>query len=181
MQSLRTTLVFLAILFSTVGCDAPRKEHHVPGTEVDLKGGAEQESWNPRLVISDSGMPKTVLSARHAVEYRKGEKHEIHVDGAVSVRIFNRDGSSTLITAGRGIVHDNRDIEAFDNVVIRSEDGTVLKTEHIIRSGRDRMIRSDKAVTITSPTRTIRGYGFESDEAMKRYRIFHASGEALTP
>jgi LPS export ABC transporter protein LptC len=147
---------------------------------VSGKDMPTQESWNVTLVISDNGRTKTVVTARHAAEYRQGEKQEIRLDGGISVQLFNRDGTATLLTAGRGIVHDNRDIEAFDNVVIRSADGTVLRTEHISRTSSDRMIRSDKYVTITGPARTIRGYGFESDEAMKRYRIFHASGEALS-
>lgn len=139
-----------------------------------------QESWNVTLAISKSGRTKTIVSARHAAEYRQEEKQEIRLDGGVSVQLINRDGTTTLVTAGRGIVHDNQDLEAFDNVVIRSADNTVIRTEHIYRSNEERMIRSDKYVTITSPTRTIRGYGFESDDAMKRYRIFHASGEALS-
>jgi len=147
---------------------------------VSGKDMPAQESWNVTLVVSDNGRTKTLVSARHASEYRQGEKQEIRLDGGVSVQLFNRDGTATLLTAGRGIVHDNRDIEAFDNVVIRSADGTVLRTEHISRTSNDRMIRSDKYVTITGPSRSIRGYGFESDEAMKRYRIFHASGEALS-
>jgi len=167
-------------VFSAVGCSAPKVESRTPTAAVSAKDMPAQESWNVTLVISDSGRTRTVVSAHHAAEYRQGEKQEIRVDGGVSVQLFNRDGTFTLVTAGRGIVHDNQDIEAFDNVVIRSADGTVLRTEHISRSSQNRMIRSYKYVTITSPSRTIRGYGFESDDAMKRYRIFHASGEALS-
>lgn len=147
---------------------------------VSAKDMPAQESWNVTLIVSDNGRTKTIVSARHAAEYRQGEKQEIHLDGGVNVQLIDRDGTTTLVTAGRAIVHDNHDIEAFDNVVIRSADNTVIRTEHISRTSHDRMIRSDKYVTITGPTRTIRGYGFESDEAMKRYRIFHASGEALS-
>jgi LPS export ABC transporter protein LptC len=152
----------------------------MPTSPISAKEMPAQESWNVNLVISSEGRTRTLISARHAAEYRKGEKREIRVDGGVDVQMFNRNGTSTRITAGRGIVHDNQDIEAFDNVVIRSDEDTVIRTEHITRSFRDGMIRSDKYVTITSPSRTIRGYGFESDGAMKRYRIFHASGESLS-
>jgi LPS export ABC transporter protein LptC len=152
----------------------------MPAAAVSTKDMPAQESWNVTLVVSDNGRTKTIVSARHASEYRQGEKQEIRLDGGLNVQLFDRDGSATLITAGRGIVHDNHDIEAFDNVVIRSADGTVMRTEHIWRTSHDRMIRSDKYVTISGPSRTIRGYGFESDEAMKHYRIFHASGEALS-
>ncbi len=133
------------------------------------------------LALSDSGKPRTLISARHAAEYHLGEKKEIMIDGGINVTIFSRkDGTPTYITAGRGVVHDNQDIEAFDNVIIRAGDGTVIRSEHITRNFRDRMIRSDKNVTVTKPTQTVRGSGFESDEAMKRYKIFHASGEAVS-
>lgn len=139
-----------------------------------------QESWNVTLMVSSNGRTKTIVSARHAAEYRQGDKQEIRLDGGVNVQLINSDGTATIVTAGRGIVHDNQDIEAFDNVVIRSADNTVIRTQYINRINQTRMIRSDKYVTITSPTRTIRGYGFESDDAMKHYRIFHASGEAYS-
>lgn len=162
------------------GCGARDEERRNADTVVSSQEQPAQESWDITIVISDSGHRKTLIKAGHAAEYHKDDKKEIHVDGGVSVRIVNPDSSTTLITAGRGIVHNNQDIEAFDDVVIRSDDGTVLRTEYITRSASDHMIRTDKYVTITSPSRTIRGYGFESDDGMKRYRIFHASGEALS-
>lgn len=146
---------------------------------VSDKEQPDQESWNLRLLLSDSGRSKTLLEARHAAEYRQGEKQDIRIDGGLILRLFTESGSSTLITADRGIVHSNQDIEAFDHVVITTEDNTELRTEHITRTSHDHMIRSDRYVTINGPSRNIRGYGFESDDAMKHYRIFHASGEAL--
>lgn len=162
------------------GCGARDEKRRSADTVVSSQEQPAQESWDITIVISDSGARKTLIKAAHAAEYHKADKKEIHVDGGLSVRIVNPGGSTTLITAGRGIVHNNHDIEAFDDVVIRSDDDTVLRTEYITRSARDHMIRTDKYVTITSPSRTIRGYGFESDDAMKQYRIFHASGEALS-
>ncbi|RXK88743.1 LPS export ABC transporter periplasmic protein LptC [Chlorobaculum sp. 24CR] len=166
--------------FSAVGCSAPKVEPRAPTVAVSAADMPAQESWNVTLMVSSDGKTKTIVSAHHAAEYRQGEKQEIRLDGGVSVQLINSDGAATLMTAGRGIVHDNQDIEAFDNVVIRSADNTVIRTEYINRSSQERMIRSDKYVTITSPTRTIRGYGFESDDAMKRYKIFHASGESFS-
>jgi LPS export ABC transporter protein LptC len=139
-----------------------------------------QESWNITLALSDSGKSRTLISARHASEIHQGEKKEILIDGGISVTIYSKDGAPTRITAGKGIVHDNQDLEAFDNVIISSSDGTVIRTEHMTRSNQSHMLRSDKAVTITKPSQTIRGSGFESDEAMTHYRIFHASGEAVS-
>lgn len=165
---------------SLIGYGAPKTERRTPPPAVSSQDQPAQESWDVSIVISDSGRQKTLIKAAYVAEYRKGEAKEIQADGGVSVKIVNADSSATIITANRSLVHGNQDIEAFGNVVIRSGDGTVIHTEHITHSAHDRMIRSDKFVTITSPSRTIRGYGFESDDAMKHYRIFHASGEALS-
>jgi LPS export ABC transporter protein LptC len=154
-------------------------EMRKPAPAVSENEQPDQESWNVRLMLSDSGKSKTLLEARHAGQYRQGEKQEIRIDGGLALRLFNDGGTSTLITAEKGIVHGNQDIEAFNHVVIRTENGTEIRTEYIMRSNLDRMMRSDRFVTINSPSGSIRGYGFESDDAMKSYRIFHASGEAL--
>ncbi|NTW50942.1 MAG: LPS export ABC transporter periplasmic protein LptC, partial [Chlorobiales bacterium] len=61
---------------------------------------------------------------------------------------------------------------------VTSTDSTVLRTEQMKWSNDDQKIRSDQFVTITKPTETLRGYGFESDQSMKNYRIFKVSGEA---
>lgn len=133
------------------------------------------------MALSDSGRAAAVIRAGHAAEYHQGEKKELFIDQGISVTIHDRNGGApTVITAGRGVVHNNQDIEAFDNVLIRSGDGTSISTEHIVRTSSDRILRSDRYVTITKPSQTIRGYGFESDDAMKRYRIFKASGEAVS-
>jgi len=84
------------------------------------------------------------------------------------------------MTAGRAVIHDNQDIEAFDNVVIRSGNGTVVRTDSVIRTDADHMLRSKAFVTIERPGETIRGNGFESDDNMKQYRIFKASGESVS-
>ncbi|NTU58182.1 MAG: LPS export ABC transporter periplasmic protein LptC [Chlorobiaceae bacterium] len=169
------------MLSCTVGCDAPEKGHHMPTSGLSGKQLPAQESWDMTLALEDAGKAKTLISAKHAAEYHQGEKKEILIDGGISVTIFGRDNAApTRITAGRGIVHDNQDIEAFNDVVISAGDGTVVRTEHITRSNKDRMLRSDKYVTVTKPSQTIRGTGFESDEAMTRYKIFHASGEAVS-
>ena len=77
------------------------------------------------------------------------------------------------------MIHDNQDIEAEGNVVITSSGTTVIKTEYIKRTGKDKMLRSDKLVTIIKPDETITGQGFESDQSLKKYRIFRGSGKAL--
>jgi LPS export ABC transporter protein LptC len=171
----------LAILSCTAGCGAPDKGRPSPATGVSEPRLPAQESWNLSVSISDSGRTTAAITAGHASEYHQGEKKELVIDHGINVRINDRNGGApTLMTAGRGVLHDNQDIEAFDKVLIRSGDGTTISTEHIVRTNSDRMLRSEKYVTITRSSQTISGYGFESDDAMKRYKIFKASGEAVS-
>ena len=171
----------LAILSCTAGCGARDKGRPSPATGVSAQQLPSQESWDISVAISDSGKPTALIRAGHAAEYHQGEKKELVLNRGIEVTINDRNGGApTSITAGRGLLHDNQDIEAFDKVLIRSGDGTTISTEHIVRTSSDRMLRSDRYVTINKPSQTIRGYGFESDDAMKRYRIFQASGEAVS-
>jgi LPS export ABC transporter protein LptC len=175
------TFFLLAILLCTAGCGARDKGRPSPASGVSDRELPAQESWNITLAVSDSGRPSSLVRAGHASEYHRGEKRELYIDRGIAVTIYDpQGGAPTYMNAGRGVLHDNQDIEAFDHVLIRSGDGTTISTEHIVRTNSDRMLRSDKYVTITKPSQTIRGYGFESDDAMKRYRIFQASGEAVS-
>ncbi len=175
------TFAFLAILAGTAGCGAPERGRPSPAAVSYGQNLPTQESERISIVFTENGRKAAVIQAGHAAEYRRGEGRELIVDGGVRVTIHDRNGGPpTIMSAGRGIVHDNQDIEGFDHVVIRSGDGTVVSTEHIIRSGSDHMLRSERFVTITKPSQTIRGYGFESDAAMKRYKIFKASGKAVS-
>ncbi len=129
--------------------------------------------------MSDSGQPVALIRAGHAAEYHEGAKKELYFDGGINVTIYDHNGGQpTRMQAGRGVLHDNQDIEAFGRVRIHSGDGTTISTEHIIRTSKDKMLRSEKAVTITKPSQVIRGIGFESDDKMQTYKIFKASGEA---
>lgn len=175
------TCFLLAILSCTAGCGAPEKGRPSSASGTSGESLPAQESWEITLEVSEAGRKSAVVTAGHASEYHQGAKKELLIDRGIRVTMFDRNGGPpTVMSAGRGIMHDNQDIEAFDNVIIRSGDGTVIRTEHIVRSSADRMLRSERYVTITKPSQTIRGYGFESDDAMKRYKIFQASGEAVS-
>ncbi|NTU68711.1 MAG: LPS export ABC transporter periplasmic protein LptC [Chlorobiaceae bacterium] len=173
--------LLLAILSCTAGCGAPDKGRPSPAAGISALRLPAQESRGVTVAVSDSGRQTALIRAGHVAEYHEGEKKELVIDGGITVTIHGRNGGApTLMTAGRGLVHDNQDIEAFDQVVIHSGDGTTIRTGHIVRTSSDQMLRSEKFVTITKPSQTIRGYGFESDDAMKRYKIFKASGQAVS-
>jgi LPS export ABC transporter protein LptC len=178
----KTFIVFfiLNILIFISGCGAPQNEHRSPETGFIGPDHPVQESWSIKLEMSESGSSRGIIEAGHGAIYRRGSGDEHHLDGGIKVTFFDvNDHSTTSITAEKAVVHDNQDIEASGNVVITSRGTTVIKTDYARRTAKDKMIRSEKFVTITRPNETIRGYGFESDENLKKYRIFRGSGEAF--
>jgi len=173
-------LLLLTVLLSSGGCGAPGKERRFLETTFDTESYPVQESWNITLSVYDAGFRKGTVRAGHATEYRQKGKNTFHLDRGVTVTVYNRDKNPpTVIKAAKAIIHGNQDIEASGNVVASTGNGTVIRTGYLKRTAADRMIRSNRHVTISGREGLIEGYGFESDQSLKRYRIFRGSGEAL--
>ena len=165
----------------TSGCGDPDKGRRSPETGFIGISHPVQESWTVRLNLSESGVQRGVIEAGHQAEYRTNSGNEHQLDKGIKVTFFDITGKpETTITARKAVIHDNQDIEAQGDVVITSSGPTVIKTEYVKRTNNDKMIRSDRFVTIVKPDETITGEGFESDQALKKYRIFRGSGKAFT-
>jgi len=168
------------LLIVLSGCGASEGEHRPPETGFIGANHPVQESWSVRLALTESGSRKGVIEAGHGTEYRVNGGTEHHLDEGVKVTLFDQSGTpTTSIAAQKAVIHDNQDIEALGNVVIAARGGAVIRTEYAKRTALDRMIRSNRFVTITRPEETVRGEGFESDQNLKKFRIFKGSGEAL--
>jgi LPS export ABC transporter protein LptC len=144
---------------------------------ADWRGLPDQESWNSKVIFSDSGRTRAILKATHISQYEA--RRETLLDSGVTVDFFDGDGAHTaVLTSRRGRVNDEtRDLEAFENVVFRSDSGTVVKTEYLLWENAQKKIRGDKFVTIDSPKEHLEGYGFEADQNLKNYVIFRVSGQ----
>jgi LPS export ABC transporter protein LptC len=177
----RVFVLFLHVVLIVVsGCGNPAKESRSPETSFIGINHPVQESWTIKISLTESGIRRGVIEAEHGAEYRTGSGSEHHLDHGIRLYLFDINGHiTTTITAQEAVIHDNQDIEAQGNVVITSKERTVIKTEYVKRTAKDRMIRSNRFVTITKPDETIRGEGFESDQNLKKYRIFRGSGEAF--
>lgn len=177
----RVIVLFLhVILIVASGCGDPVQERRSPETGFIGPGHPIQESWNVRISLTESGVKRGVIEAGHGAEYRVNSGSEHHLDRGIRLTLFDINGyTTTTITANKAVIHDNQDIEAEGNVIITSRGTTVIKTEYVKRTSNDHMIRSDRFVTITKKDETIRGEGFESDQTLKKYRIFRGSGEGF--
>jgi LPS export ABC transporter protein LptC len=176
MKRLRLcALVLSAVAF--IGCEEKLRPSIVTLNQSQLPS---QESWNSTVTFTDSAKIKAVLWAGYIAVYAT-EQHTLLGD---SVRVDFYDESeqhSSLLTAKRGRVNDRtQDLEAYDNVRLLSDSGTVLKTERLFWDNGTQTIRSDAFVEIISPSEHITGHGMVSDQALKNYKIFRVAGRAVT-
>lgn len=169
-------LIILPLLFLLLSCE-DKARPVVSGVTPDQL--PTQESWNSTVTFSDSGRVRAILWSGRIRMYE--EQSETLLDSGVVVDFYDRQGSHTsILTSRRGRVDDiTRNLEAFDSVVFRSNEGTIVETEYIFWDNKSRQVRGDRFVTITSPTERLQGYGFEADQGLRNYTVFgKITGEA---
>jgi LPS export ABC transporter protein LptC len=175
-QSFFLLILWLCTLI--LGCESKKDRSAIQTTYIG-DNHPVQETWNGRVTFSDSGYVKAILEFAYSAEFKKGTQKDRQLSGGLKVDFLNRQGQITsVLTAKRAVIQPNNDMEAFEDVVITSNDCTKVETEYMKWMNKQKKIYSDKFVTITKPNEIIRGYGFESDQNMKNYRIFKVSGEA---
>ncbi len=173
-----STFLFSTFLFVINSCSDEKVKP--TSINIDLKEIPDQESWNSRVVFSDSGLIRAILNVGHIRIFQF--RNETLLDNNLQIDFFDREQNHTsVLTADSGRVDDaTNDLFAFGNVIVRSDSGVVLETEELIWNQAAKKITTEKFVTITSPTEQIQGYGFESDQSMKNYVIFRVSGRIET-
>ncbi len=174
-------LVLLVVLFAVGFCVLACSTKSTP-PKIDMTYIGDdypvQESWNAKIIFSDSGRVRAILVTPYIAQYSRQGALERQMDSSFRVDFFDELGNHTsFITANRAKVYPNSDMEAFENVLVVSDDCTRVTTEYMKWTAIDKKIRSDKFVTITKPTEILSGYGFESDQNLKSYRIFKVKGQ----
>jgi LPS export ABC transporter protein LptC len=139
-----------------------------------------QESWNAKIVFSDSGKISAILHAGHIAMY--DDRRYTELDSNITVDFYDENAKHTsVLTARRGRVNDvTHNFEAYEHVVVVSDSGGTLRTEELFWDNGRALIHTDKFVDITSPTEHIQGVGLESDQNLRHYTIKHVTGQAIT-
>lgn len=162
---------FLMILLLLAGCDDQAVKPPV-GKDFKTEQIPDQESIKSKIVFSDSGIVKAVLTTGRVRMFRGRE--ETLLDSGLVVDFFDPSGiKTTTLTSRFGRVNDKtKDLYAMGDVVVKSDSGTVLRTDRLMYRASDQKILTELPVEITSPTETIKGVGFESDKQLKNYVIY---------
>ena len=178
MRSLSRALAVSTLVSCVViGCEEKIKPTVLPG--LDSQTLPEQESWNSKIVLSDSGHVKAVIHAGYLRVFQSPA--ETHMTEGIEVHFYDDGGTeSSILTAKEGKVNDiTKDFEAVGDVVVVSSDSTRLRTEKLFWDNKKQLIHTPEFVRITSPKERLQGFGFESDQHLRSYRIFRVSGETV--
>ena len=179
IQSHSSTLLLTAILalslLPLVACEEKMKPSIATNLASDVPS---QESWDAKIVFTDSGKLSGILRAGHIASF--AEKKLTYLDGNITVDFYNeRQEHTSVLTARRGIVNDvTHDFEARENVVVVSDSGTTLRTEELYWTNITRKVHTPAFVSIKSPKEQLQGHGLESDQGLKHYSILKVTGEA---
>jgi LPS export ABC transporter protein LptC len=174
----RTLFAVGIAIILLAGCGEEKVKPSV--AQISQQTLPSQESWNSTVVFTDSAQLKAILWSGHISVY--SNEHVTLLDDSVRVDFFDEQGNHTSrLTAHRGKVDDvTHNLEAYENVTVRSDSGTTLKTDRLFWDNATRKTRTDAFVDIVSPKEHIMGQGMESDQSLKNYRIFKVTGQALT-
>jgi len=164
--------VISVVALYCAGC-AEKKVKPDINTQLNTAEIPAQESWNAKVIFSDSGKTTAILYAGHLRVF--SEKKETLLDSGVKVEFFNlRQVKTTELTSERGKVDDEtKNLFAYDSVTAVNDSGVTIKTSELMWRNSDRKIVSDKFVTILTNKEKIQGFGFEANQNLTNYVIYN--------
>jgi len=135
-------------------------------------------SYNVHVTFLDSANRKAVLQSTVARLWE--EKQETTMGDTVIVDFFSQVSQRRLarLTSDSALVDDRtKNMTAIGHVYVWSDSShTSLTTTRLNWDNQRSKLYSTEYVKIVSPTETIEGEGFESDQYLTSYRIFHVRG-----
>lgn len=133
---------------------------------------------DPVIHFLDSNHVKAILRAGQARVYE--DRMETLLDSNVQVEFMSRASGKrlSLLTADSAVIDDRtKNMTARGHVVVVADSSaTTLQTPLLMWDNATQKLHSTEFVHIESPTEIIEGYGFESDQNLKNYKIYKVSG-----
>ncbi len=168
---MKIVLLFFSLLL-LIGCEDEKVKPPI-NLALDVQELPAQESWNAKVLFTDSGRTTAILYAGHLRIFTGAR--ETLLDSSVKVEFFNDEGKiSTVLTSKRGRVDDiTQNLYAIEDVVAVNDSGVTLLTEELMWRNEDRKIVSNKFVKIITQSENIEGYGFESNQNLSNYVIYN--------
>jgi LPS export ABC transporter protein LptC len=136
----------------------------------------EQELYEATITFYKEDMLSTILKAGRIRKYQKSQT--VMMDSGIVVDFYNELGAhATTLWADSGNANERtQHLIASGHVVAVSDSGERLETSVLRWDPITRRIISDAAVKISTPSDTIYGTGFVSDQNLKNWTIERPEG-----
>ncbi|MCX6640158.1 MAG: LPS export ABC transporter periplasmic protein LptC [bacterium] len=164
----------LCILF--LGCSSVEE----PGKMASkAKQPPDQEIWNGTIEVTENGLTQSIIKAGHIELYE--DTRVTLLDSGVVVDFFNKKGQhASVLTSLAAKIEEKHDIFlATGNVIVISDSGAMLRTERLYWDRKNRQIRSDTLVTMTSAFDSLRGYEFDAKEDLSSWQLKRPTGQTF--
>lgn len=159
-----------------VGCSEQQRPRAVAEKPEDRP--PTHVSYDVHVHFTDSSRTKAILSSAVARLYE--DRAQTTLGDTVIVDFYGKDGRrrAARLSADSAVVDDrSKNMTAFGNVVVYADSARTTLTTSILHWDNQRERLSSTAyVRIVTPTETIEGIGFESNQTLTDYRIFQVRG-----
>ncbi|MBI9072497.1 MAG: LPS export ABC transporter periplasmic protein LptC [Melioribacteraceae bacterium] len=165
-------IIFLTVLAVSFSFCSKNKVKPVIVESLTSEEIPDQEIYNSKVRITELGELKAIL---YFDTLRKYTDTEVTLLKSVKIHFYNEEGvnTSTLTSVKGKINNKTNDMYAIENVVAASDSGVTLYTEELMWRNKDQKIVTEEFVTIVNGEDKTEGYGFESDQSLVNYKIFH--------
>ena len=165
----------VGLLLLTVAC-TKMEENGAPTSKTEEV--PDQESWNSKIILSEDGIVRCIIDAGHLQQFETMEMAKI--DQGMTVDFFDEQGEHTSrLTAREGKVSQKtKDLHASGDVVIVSDDGVRLVTQHIRWDNARQKILAPGEVTLSTDQGTETGVGLEADAKFAHWTMREVTGHS---
>lgn len=168
--------VVVMLLLLSVSCGGDKKE--VVAVEFDPETTYTMRTTEIVSLISDSGITRFRMTSPEWMVFEKASEPYWYFPQGHYVEqfdsLFNTEASLTADTA---YYWPNKGFwKGIGNVVAENFEGDRFETDTLYWDRTNQLIYSDAFMRITTPDRILTGVGFESNQNMTDYRIFHPQG-----
>lgn len=181
MRNVPSFWILLLLLAPACGELTEHEEEQVRSTLQDSLL-ATTESWDIDMQLMEKGQRRVVLQGQYAIDYTEGsEEGETHIQGPVYIQIYDSTGTlESEAWSQRAIYRQNaREFELFDSVRVETTSDRHLLSSYLHWFEESGQIRSDRHVTIITPSDSISGSGFEGKSDLSSYTITDPRGRVI--
>ncbi len=178
MRRLWLVVGLLLTVLGALGCERRGNGARGPAADSLAPEGPDQITWEARFSMDEGGRRRAAITAQKMEQYKTEDStysiwRTLVDTNRVRSYVFDEQGDSSATIVADSVVFFSQEgrFEAYGNVVVTTQDGRRLNSEHLTWNQADRTIRTRRFVRITTPTERVQGNGLVADEDLETYQI----------